>query len=223
MKVTEAKLCFRVRRKSSVSRLRNGRRGSLFGPPALELSDFSTPPFRFVFLACSASLFDLALLCKYPGLESLGQAVASIRVPSFHIVGIDDKFKTQSEKIATLFIKRKVAYLNSEHIVGREERSNADYYAHLSKIFFPHVVTPPPSTRVEAPYIRMSSVSSISVDPHLQMVNVKLDHHKLPEGLYTSEGGSTIMSLLKNQPSSNHFYMFHASALIHPLQLLMVK
>jgi len=140
----------------------------------------------------------------------LGQAIASIRVPSFHIVGIDDKFKTQSEKIATLFAKCTVAYLNSGHIVGREERSNEDLCSSL-KIFL-STCGNPPSTRVEEPYIRMSSVSSISVDPHLQMANVKLDHHKLPEGLYAREGGSTIMSLLKNQPSSKPFlYVSRAS------------
>eukprot|EP00588_Corethron_pennatum_P012659 CAMPEP_0194265640 /NCGR_PEP_ID=MMETSP0169-20130528/814_1 /TAXON_ID=218684 /ORGANISM="Corethron pennatum, Strain L29A3" /LENGTH=1665 /DNA_ID=CAMNT_0039006149 /DNA_START=543 /DNA_END=5540 /DNA_ORIENTATION=+ len=183
---------------------------NLFGPPVIDSSDFSTPPFRFVFLACSASPSDLDLLCRYPGLESLGQAVASIRVPSFHIVGIDDKFKTQSEKIATLFAKCTVAYLNSGHIVGREERSNGDLCSSLKT--FLSTCGNSPSTRVQEPYIRMSSVSSISVDPHSQMVNVKLDHHKLPEGLYGSKGGSTIMSLLQNQPSSKPFlYVSRAS------------
>ena len=181
-------------------------RTSMFrAAPVLKDRDFIAPPFRFVVLACSASPTpDLATLRKSAALRPTQLQPGSMTTKSFHLIGIEDGFKVQSEEMATFFAYRHVRYLPGGHIVSRDERSDEELCLSL-RVFMRSLGSPPPS----APYpkfVPMSEVSSIALLPHIQVALVKLNHDLLPGGSLTEHrGGATIKALLEAQPQEKPF------------------
>jgi hypothetical protein len=105
-----------------------GRRSAMSrAAPEVKDGDFVAPPFRFAVLACSASSTpDVATLRKYAGLRPIQLKPGSMATKSFHLIGIEDGFKAQSEEIATLFAERHVKYLPGGHTVSSDERSDEE-------------------------------------------------------------------------------------------------
>ena len=84
---------------------------------SIDTEDIVEPPFKFVILACAASPFSgVAELRRAAGLPVMKTLeLNSYTIPSFHIIGIEDHFKTQSEEVASLFAHRKVMYIPGGH------------------------------------------------------------------------------------------------------------
>jgi nicotinamidase-related amidase len=84
---------------------------------SIETGDLVSPPFKFAILACTATPFagvtELRRLAGLP-MMSLPENNA-FSIPSFHIIGIEDQFKIQSEEFASLFANRKVMYIPGGH------------------------------------------------------------------------------------------------------------
>jgi hypothetical protein len=186
---------FSSRRRSSIIR----------AAPALADGDLIAPPFSFVVLACSASPTpDLATLRKSARLHPMQLEPGSMATKSFHLIGIEDGFKAQSEEIASFFADRHVRYLPGGHSVGRDERSDEELCLSL-KVFMRSLGSPPPKVSVPI-FVPMSEVTSIALLPHIQVALVKLNHDLLPGGSLTKhEGGATIKALLEAQPAEKPF------------------
>ena len=84
---------------------------------SIETGDMIDPPFKFVILANTATPFsgvhELRRIAGLPVTNSLD--LNSFNIPSFHIIGIEDQFKTQSEEFASFFANRKVMYIPNGH------------------------------------------------------------------------------------------------------------
>jgi acyl-CoA synthetase (AMP-forming)/AMP-acid ligase II/peptidoglycan/LPS O-acetylase OafA/YrhL len=165
----------------------------------------SQPPFKFVILACSATasptvtaLRDSAKLNGRP----------NIHVPSFHIVGIEDKFKAHSEELASFFIDKKIMYLPGGHAIGRIERNDAELTEAIEG--FVKSAEAPSLTFYDPEYTKMSDISSVALLPKRQVALVKLDENVLP----LDGDGPTIVSLLEAQPSDKPF--LHVSRVQDP-------
>merc|ERR1712150_206593 len=96
---------------------------------ALELDDLSTAPFNFVVLACAYSAQDLSSIRKHAGLK--GALPIYGHVPSQHLIGIKDDFKSYGEMVAEMFDDRRIVHLTGGHVVGREERKNTKLISDL--------------------------------------------------------------------------------------------
>jgi hypothetical protein len=83
----------------------------------IESGDIVDPPFQFAILACTATPFKGASeLRRNAGLTAAqNMDYASLATPTFHIIGIEDPFKAQSEDMAALFANRKVIYIPGGH------------------------------------------------------------------------------------------------------------
>ena len=86
------------------------------GDGSVETGDV-LPPFKFAILACSATPFaSINELRRQAGLTVAQRLECnSYYLPSFHIIGIEDHFKAQSEEVASLFANRKVMYIPGGH------------------------------------------------------------------------------------------------------------
>jgi len=84
---------------------------------SIETGDLVSPPFKFAILACTATPFaGVAELRRLAGLPMTSVPEHnSFSIPSFHIIGIEDQFKIQSEEFASLFANRKVMYIPGGH------------------------------------------------------------------------------------------------------------
>lgn len=105
--------------------------------------------FKFAILACPAAS-DIAALRSAAGLDEMIEP-GTIPVSSFHLIGIEDGFKSQSEKIASLFSTRQVMYMAGGHTVSRDVSSDVELCASVRKF-----------TRSLGQPTRRSKASSIS-------------------------------------------------------------
>jgi len=171
-------------------------------PSSIESGDIIEPPFKFAIFACTTTLFeDVTGLRRQAGLH-VNQILDlnCYSLPSFHIIGVEDKFKAQSEEFATLFANRKVMYIPGGHAISRQQRkdkvlrdkllsfvrSNGDLVLSLPKPNFQP----------------RSEVSNVALDPHFQVALVNRDNSKLP---YGKADGSTILSMLEKWPADRPF------------------
>jgi len=160
--------------------------------------DVSSPLFEFVILACPAS--DIDELRKIAGLKEMIEP-GTILVNSFHIIGIEDNFKAQSEKIATLFANRHVMYMPGGHSITRDVSLDNDLISSLGK--FAKTLGVPYQKRAPLDYIQMNEVSAVHLLTRSQIALVKLERELLPEGLYNE--GATIKAVLRAQPRDKPF------------------
>jgi hypothetical protein len=79
------------------------------------------PPFKCFVLACSAFTTPDVTLRKAAGISPPDLKPRSIRTNSFHLIGIEDRFKGQSEEVSNLFADNDVMYY-----VGRDGRSDEE-------------------------------------------------------------------------------------------------
>lgn len=179
----------------------------------LDTTDFKKKPFNFAILACSAflpedmktlrNIADIPLpMDPFGGEEG---AANLIRTKSFHLVGLEDGFKTKSEEIASLFKFSQIMYLPGGHSIGRNERSDDELCNALRQFTRSLGNAASRETNVSVDFKRMSNVSSIALDPHKQVALVKLDIERLPEGLHVNRGGATIFAMFEAQPKDKPF------------------
>ena len=124
----------------------------------------------------------------------------SIHVPSFHLVGVDDPMKDQSEEFAHLFSQRHIKYMAGGHGVGHEVKADQDLIESLSA-FIKFLGNPSPKI-ADINFTPMSAVSQLAVLPDSQVGLVKLVDSRLP---WRSPEGATILSMLKEQPRDRPF------------------
>ncbi len=175
------------------------RRASLWGNLTRGPINLEQPPFKFVILACAAP--DISTIREVVGYSQIG--AGSILLPSFHIIGMDDEFKSKSEKNASLYATREVRYMPGGHGVPRNVSLDDDLCTALRS--FARFLGRPPLTRTDrAPkYIQMNKVSSVHLLKEAQVALVKLKHELLPEGIFS--GGATIRGALAAQSSDKPF------------------
>jgi hypothetical protein len=179
----------------------------------LDKEDFKKKPFNFAILACSAFLpEDMRTLRKIADIplpmDPFGGeegAANLIRTKSFHLVGLEDGFKNKSEEIASLFKYSQIMYLPGGHSIGRNERMDDELCHALRQ--FTRKLGNVGDREAYAPvdFKRMSNVSSIALDPHKQVAQVKLDIERLPEGLHANRGGATMYAMFEAQPKDKPF------------------
>jgi len=189
-----------------------GRQKSVFGggvfnmgksKRSLESGDIIEPPFKFVILANTATPFasvrELRRRAGLPVTRSLD--LNSFNIPSFHIIGIEDAFKTQSEEFASFFANRKVMYTPGGHAISREQRNDKELLNQIDT-FAKSYGQPIKGKVAEAYFHPISDVSSIALLPHVQVALVKLNKENLP---YSKGDGSTIISRLGTWPADRPF------------------
>ena len=161
--------------------------------------DLEQPLFKFVILACAAP--DISSIREAAGYFQIG--TGSILLPSFHIIGIEDDFKANSERNASLYAYREVRYMSGGHGVPRDVSLDADLCAALRS--FARSLGSPPAPRSDraSKYVQMNKVSSVQVLRDSQVVLVKLKHKLLPESKF--RGGATIRGALAAQPTEKPF------------------
>ena len=142
--------------------------------------DLEQPLFKFVILACAAP--DISSIREAAGYFQIG--TGSIHLPSFHIIGIEDDFKANSEKNASLYATREVRYMPGGHGVPRDISLDADLCTALRS--FARSLGSPPAPRNDraSKYVQMNKVSSVKVLRDSQVVLVKLKHKLLPESKF---------------------------------------
>jgi len=189
---------------SSAGQRKTLRRGTLFNAaPPLDSAALAEPPFKFVILGCAGTSFPggFAEMRSAAGLRRSHFDTNSCRVPSFHLIGIEDPLKSQSEDFASLFGRRRVLYMPGGHAIGRGERGDADLTEQLYD-FASSLGDAPPRQVNEASFRPVSEVSDIALLPHVQVALVKLKNTKLP---WAHGGGATLLSMFKKHPPTNPF------------------
>ncbi len=175
------------------------RRASLWGNLTRGPINLEQPPFKFAILACAAP--DISTIREVVGYSQIG--AGSILLPSFHIIGMDDEFKSKSEKNASLYATREVRYMPGGHGVPRNVSLDEDLCTAL-RSFARFLGRPPLSRSDKAPaYVQMNKVSSVHLLRESQVALVKLNHEMLPEGIF--RGGATIRGALSAQPAIKPF------------------
>lgn len=165
-------------------------------------------PFKFIICACAG-------LSATQGLDSISCSVlfgndASeengwsnlVKTKSLHIIGIEDPMKTHSEALASLFMGAKVMYLPGGHSVGSDTRSDKELHLAIKGVFKRSDVT---ISQELVGFRQVNPVTSIAVQPHLQVVRVQLKNELLPSGKH----GATIIRCLMAQPEDKPF-LFNA-------------
>jgi len=169
---------------------------------SIETGDMIDPPFKFVILANTATPFsgvhELRRIAGLPVTNSLD--LNSFNIPSFHIIGIEDQFKTQSEEFASFFANRKVMYIPNGHAISREQRKDKELLNQIDT--FARSYGQPIKKVAEAHFKAISEVSNIALLPHVQVALVKLNKENLP---YSKGDGSTIISRLEIWPADRPF------------------
>ncbi len=157
------------------------------------------PLFKFAILACAAP--DISPIREIIGCSHI--ELGSIPLPSFHIIGIEDNFKSISEENALLYAAREIRYLPGGHGVPRDVSLDKDLCTALRG--FARTLGKSRRWRREPDleYVQMNKVSSIHLLKESQVALVKLKHQLLPEGIF--RGGATIRGALAAQPAERPF------------------
>ena len=122
-----------------------------------------TPPFSFVLTACAAAGNGIDELRIIAGLPSLKEG--SLLAPSLHLVGVEDPFKLTSEKAATLFAARQIAYMPGGHAITRIERNDAELCGSVRWL-----VTGDPTTVLsEHIWTQVSDITTLSMRKDVQV------------------------------------------------------
>jgi hypothetical protein len=186
-------------RKSTASRtsVRKSIRASFIGGHTV-YADLKQPMFKFAVLACAAT--EINAIRTVAGFKTKIEP-GSIPVSSFHLIAIEDDFKAQSEKIASLFATKHVMYMPGGHSVDRDVINDNELVGTLRT--FARTLGIPIQKLKGLEYKEMSEVSAVHLLTESQVVLVKLKHELLPEGLY--KDGATIRSLFAAQPADRPF------------------
>ncbi len=175
---------------------------------SIEEGNLIDPPFKFLILACAATPFSS--LNNMRRIAGLSMARPN-NIPSFHIIGIEDPYKAESEGFAALFPNRKVSYLPGGHAIGREERKDEELQEALGE-FIKSLGNPTPKIQ-SLDFTPVSDVSQVALLPHVQVALVKLNRSNLP---CHHPQGATILSLLGQWPADHPF--LHVSRVADPEQ-----
>ena len=177
------------------------RRNSIFtGPPPAELISLEEPLIKFVILVCSAP--DISSIREEADNMNPTQIEAgTIRVSSFHIIGIEDAFKAKSEKNVSFYATREVRYMPGGHGVPRDVGLDNDLCDALRN--FSRKLGRPARRGRAQKYIQMNEVSEVQLLGESQVAVVKLNHELLPGCKYM--GGATIRGALGAQPPNKPF------------------
>ena len=162
-----------------------------------DVENSASLPIQYCVLACAATAYGgIEKLRSLAGLAPLNDVV-DFKVPTFHIIGVDDPYRPQSEEFTTLFANRKVLYVAGEHGVSGNHRNDLTLRADLRRF----IESRGTETEVSAPTdvkslteISVSEVSSILVDSKRQVCTVKIDPTSFPT---ESEGGPQIQTFLR--------------------------
>ena len=183
------------------SRATRGSMFGLFGQGLEPTQEKAQPRFKFGIFACSACHSYLS----GSSITSRGGQMEDDLIPvkSIHIVGIEDPIKTESEGVASMFANPTVLYHPGGHSISRDIKSHVEIIDSVGE-FVRRQGEP-----VEVPYstnfVEMSEVSSIAVQPTVQIGMVQLKDHLLPGG---SKHKATILECLgaqdENKPFLNH-------------------
>jgi len=171
------------------------------GSPTMDLESggASYPPFKFVVVACGAAPREITSMREAAGLGPLKRNAAD--TPSFHLIGLEDDFKAQSESIVELFdLERRVIYLTGKHEIRKTEKAGLGQM--LKEAMEKRAVGATHDSMLPIEWKPVSDASSIAVLPNVQVAMVKLDRGKLPEA---REKGATICSMLAAQPENTPF------------------
>lgn len=162
------------------------------------------PPFKFAILACGAGysrIKDLGITSWGAGIEDDGEGGDTlINVKSLHIMGIEDRHRTDSEGLASLFLNPSVLYQPGGHSIGREIKTHNNIIDKIGK--FVRSRGDPVQVPLSNSFIMLNEVSSIAVQPHVQMTMVQLKNHLLPGG---EKHRATILDCLGAQDRNKPF------------------
>ena len=150
--------------------------------------DLSLPKLEFVILACAASTITFQNLRELVGLKA--KLVSFINISSFHLIGINDDHKNQSEYVATLYSNCQIRYMPFGHNVGRVEVKDLHDFAKSCGSLVQKLTVPP--------FTPISDISSMAVLPSHQVVLVNIDSKICPKD-------ATILSVLKSYEPEKPF------------------
>eukprot|EP00804_Cyclotella_cryptica_P020769 CCRYP_016601-RB/>CCRYP_016601-RB protein AED:0.06 eAED:0.06 QI:244/1/1/1/0.75/0.76/13/968/1468 len=191
---------------SSISSLKNSVLG-LFSPrggsKGLVRGEFE-PPFKFAILACGTGysfIKGIDITVHGVGIQDDGEGGGTlINVKSIHIIGIEDQHKTESEGLASLYLKPYVLYSPGGHGISRDIKTHRDMIGDIRE--FVSSEGDPVEIPLSNVYFTLNEVSSIAVQPHIQMALVRLKEHLLPGG---QKHRATILDCLAAQDESKPF------------------
>lgn len=157
------------------------------------------PPFKFGVFACSAchSYLSGSSITSRGG--QLGDDYL-IPIKSIHIVGIEDPIKTESEGVASMFANPVVLYHQGGHSISRDIRSHVEIIDSVWE--FVRMQGEPLEVPYSTNFVEISEVSSIAIQPTVQMGMVQLKDHLLPGD---SKHGATILDCLGAQDENAPF------------------
>lgn len=162
------------------------------------------PPFKFAILACGAGysrIKDLGITMCGAGILDDGEGGDTlIDVKSLHIIGIEDRHKTESERLASLYLDPCVLYHPGGHSIGREIKTHKDTIEEIGR--FVRSQGDPVQAPLSNNFITLNEVSSIAIQPHVQMALVQLKDHWLPGG---GKHSATIFDCLNAQDRNKPF------------------
>ena len=183
-----------------------------------DLSGEQEPPFKFAILACSAAPVSMERLRSA---ARILPRMPPCNIPTFHVIGVKDSHREQSEEIAQRFSSstREVWYLPGGHGIGREQRSDSELCVALEKFLKYRgrgVDFPNPPEQPE--YKDVSRASAIATYRGKQLVQVKVNldeesevkrkRHKNVTRAFIHDlnlKGKTIISMLERHPPHDPF------------------
>lgn len=128
-------------------------------------------------------------------------------IKSFHLIGIADQAKAQSEEWAMTYADRRLLYIQSSHAVPRSVLNDTFLLQQISS-FIDHEGRSI-STPIMPTFVPTSSVSSISILPEIQVSLVRLNENNLPGRQHSfvdnDQPGDSIVDVLKTQPRDKPF------------------
>jgi len=168
--MTTARKSMRTARKSMMT-ARKSMMASMTKSPAIGVtrSTFEQSPFEYMIIACAADFS--ATFKQAVGLSNNCLVPSCVGIPSFHLIGIEDPSRPNSEKIAGMFSVAQIKYIIGGHAISRLVAQDDDLLRSLRGSLKERgnvvQMNPPVMTQV-------SDVSSIGVMSPLQVTAVDL-------------------------------------------------
>ena len=163
-----------------------------------QLQESHAPVFRFAIIVCAGAPSTMEQLRNTAQLEPLVGPMhvpMEFLTPSFHLIGVDDDAKAQSEEVSRLFRNAQIWYMAGGHGISRDLRSDIDLLAAVANHIDVAMGLVPKPTRPELTWSATSSMSSLAVVDGKQLAHVRLESHtKL------SPSGTTIVGALAAKP-----------------------
>lgn len=178
----------RIRRRTSQHSIFSSLQMSVFGDLNLHEA-MNVAPFKFVIVVCGAvsaksgrGMNDITCSSRRFGNGDLPSSL--IGVKSVHLIGVEDGLRSQSERVASLFVGCQVIYMPGGHQVGREERQDKFLCSALRAYI--RADGRPPYAPVLSEFEPVSDVSSVAIHPARQIANVQLNTALLPGRRYAA-------------------------------------